>query len=234
MCQLSAYLPTYLSICPSIHPSIHLSIIYLAICLSLCLSVCLSLCISVSLSLSLSICLSVSLSISVSLAIYLSLCLSVFCLSVSLCLSGSLSLSVYLTICLSVYLSMSVYLPTYRLSISLSVSPSVHYLTSACIHLYITNIKVNVRHAWQDECNVRTVWEELKLISEGGDCGSNERKRGYSGVCGVAQSGFLKCEKNMIHLRKVCTRRWKCLHHLKAVQISYWHKQTSGRHMYTE
>jgi hypothetical protein len=44
--------------------------------------------------------------------------------------------------------------------------------------------KVNVRHAWLNECAVRAKRQKLKLSSDGGDSGSKKYKRGYGGAYG--------------------------------------------------
>jgi hypothetical protein len=44
-------------------------------------------------------------------------------------------------------------------------------------------ITATVRHAWLDECAVRTMREKLNLSSNGGDSGSKKCKRRYGGIC---------------------------------------------------
>jgi hypothetical protein len=46
------------------------------------------------------------------------------------------------------------------------------------------DIIVNVRHTWLEECTVRAMRRNLKLISEDGDSGNEKWKRNYGEACG--------------------------------------------------
>jgi hypothetical protein len=99
-----------------------------------------------------------------------------------------------------------------------------------CVHIKSTpNITANERHAWLDECAVHATQKNLKLSSDGGDCGSNKCKQGYGCAYGGVWRSLRLVEVwsqavGFVLVRLAATwlqSPWRCFHISSTLQRNF-------------